>query len=63
MSKGWLLDQAQGGRSPLQWVEGEPEKSIWTGLKMGGGRAIYATETLRCDECGAVRLYARQQKR
>ena len=62
MSPGWLLDNASGGRGPLQWVEGEHEVSAWTGSKIRG-RAVYATESLRCDACGAVRLYARTRKR
>ena len=62
MSPGWLMDSNSGGRVPVQWIEGEHEKSFWVGSKIGS-RAVYATESLRCDECGAVRLYARKRKK
>ena len=62
MSPGFLMDETHGGRHPVFWVEGKAEKSFWTGTKLSG-KAIYVTESLRCDECGAVRLYARQRKR
>ena len=62
MAWGWMMDQTQGGRAPALWVEGEPERSWLVGTKLGS-KAVYVTETLRCDACGALRLYARQRKR
>ncbi len=61
MTAGWLMDETHGGRHPTYWVEGEAEKSFWVGTKLSG-RAVYVTEALRCEGCGALRLYARQRK-
>lgn len=61
MSAGFLMDETHGGRHPAFWVEGKHESSFWTGSKLGG-RAVYVTESLRCDACGAVRLYARTRR-
>lgn len=56
------MDQADSGRSPVLWVNGEPEKSVWTGLKLKGRQQWYTT-ALRCPMCGFVRLYARERKK
>ena len=62
MSPGFVMDETSGGRHPSLWVEGEHEKSVWVGTKLSG-RAIWVTEGLRCEGCGALRLYARRRKR
>ena len=31
---GYIVDFASGGQSQSSWVEGEPEASIWTGLRI-----------------------------
>lgn len=45
---------------PLMWVEGKPEKSFWTGTKIGDRRganiAVY-----RCTACGYIEFYAREE--
>ena len=62
MTAGWMMDETQAGRHPSFWVEGEAEKSWLLGTKISG-RSIYVTEALRCEGCGALRLYARERKR
>jgi hypothetical protein len=36
MEPGYVMDRMHGGALPESWIEGEPEKSFWTGLKTGG---------------------------
>jgi hypothetical protein len=57
MEGGFLLDHTHGGQEAVKWVEGPPEKSVWTGLKIKGRRQLpmYAW---RCPGCAQVRLYA-----
>lgn len=57
MEPGYLLDLTYGSRGPTEWVEGVPERSFWTGTKLGG-RDRYVVETFRCEDCGALRSYA-----
>lgn len=58
MSEGFVLDRGHANAASLQkWVEGEPERSIWTGLKTKG-RDAYAVSTWRCDRCGYLESYA-----
>lgn len=59
MRDGLLLDQAPGAYARPQWVEGPPEKSIWTGLKIKGRERWYVA-TYRCVECGFLKSYARE---
>lgn len=59
MSRGFLLQQnANHAHDTISWVEGEPVKSFWRGLKLGG-KAQYSVETWRCSRCGLLESYAR----
>ena len=40
-----------------KWVEGEPQYSIWTGLKLRGKERLPVT-TYRCSRCGFLESYA-----
>jgi hypothetical protein len=55
---GFVLDQTQGGYRPSAWVEGAPEPSFWTGLKLKGHERLPVT-TYRCTGCGYLESYAR----
>lgn len=57
MEGGFVLDITDSGKGQAAWVEGEPERSMWTGLKLKGRRKIpiYAW---RCSRCGLLRLFA-----
>jgi hypothetical protein len=54
---GFLLEHNSSMNAQVSWVEGPPEKSFWSGLKLGGRRRlqVYAW---RCPRCAQVRLYA-----
>jgi hypothetical protein len=54
---GYLLDHTRNGTAISNWVEGPPERSVWTGLKTKG-RRILPMYAWRCPSCTEVRLFA-----
>lgn len=62
MEEGFTLDRAQGGvAAQSAWVDGVPEPSIWTGLRLTGRMRPPAT-TWRCPECGLLESYANERE-
>ena len=58
MSEGFLVDRGHANAKGLQeWVEGEPERSFWLGLRTRG-REKYEVSTYRCDRCGFLESFA-----
>ena len=58
MSEGFVLDRGDHNQLAQQrWVEGEPVKSFWFGLKTDDREAFQVT-TWRCDRCGYLESYA-----
>ena len=58
MSDGFIVDKdSYGGRSVATWVEGQPKKSIWVGLRLGDA-ARFEITTWRCERCGFLESYA-----
>jgi len=58
MEPGFVVDRGHNHRASTQkWVEGEPERSFWTGLKTRG-REAFEVETYRCERCGWLESYA-----
>jgi hypothetical protein len=57
MEEGFVLDHAHGATLQASWVEGQPRKSFWTGLKLRGTVQIPVT-TNRCHRCGYLESYA-----
>ena len=59
MNVGFLLPYSKFDQShPAQWVEGVPQKSVWTGT-MVNRRAVIPVLTYRCQACGFLESYAR----
>lgn len=58
MQEGWVLDHTHGARAVSSWVEGEPQKSIWVGVKLEGKKPI-EIESWRCSRCGFIEQYAK----
>ena len=58
MQECWVLDNTHGGRAIASWVEGEPQKSIWVGVKLEGKTPI-EIESWRCARCGFIEQYAK----
>lgn len=57
MVDGYIVDQGYGTAAVPSWREGEPRKSIWVGLKLGGTTPLEIT-TWRCRRCGYLESYA-----
>ncbi|MEO6725167.1 MAG: PF20097 family protein [Blastocatellia bacterium] len=58
MEEGFILDRGDHNIPNVSyWIEGEPEKSFWTGLKTKD-RENLAVKTFRCDRCGYLESYA-----
>jgi len=58
MSEGFVVDRGDHNQLAQQkWIEGEPQKSFWLGLKTKGREAFQVT-TYRCDRCGYLESYA-----
>lgn len=60
MAEGFIVDHTHGGASVSAWVEGEPRKSFWVGLKLGGTTPIDIS-TWRCRRCGLLESYAQSE--
>ncbi|MFD1787732.1 PF20097 family protein [Sphingomonas floccifaciens] len=57
MQRGFVVDEGYGSRKVAQWIEGEPETSLWAGVKTTGRMQI-EIETWRCPACGFLAEYA-----
>ena len=57
MDEGYVVDRTEGGYLVSSWVEGQPEKSFWVGLRIKG-RARLPVRTFRCRRCGFLESYA-----
>ena len=58
METGVLLDKGHGDAlNTAEWLEGEPERSFWTGVKTKG-RERLPVRTYRCVKCGYLESYA-----
>jgi len=57
MTDGYIADQGYGTHTVPKWREGEPVKSMWVGLKLGGTTPLEIT-TWRCRRCGYLESYA-----
>lgn len=59
MGTGFLIDRGESDRKHLvQWVEGIPQKSFWTGIATSK-RLMLPVTTYRCTGCGYLESYAR----
>lgn len=58
MEEGYVLDLADTNRRrAASWVEGEPERSFWFGLKTSS-HAHHSITAYRCPRCGLLQQYA-----
>ena len=61
MEEGFVLDRGHyNARMVDTWVEGKPETSFWTGLKIDD-RQTFEVRTFRCTECGYLENYANEE--
>jgi hypothetical protein len=62
MESGFIADfNDSGGRLVSRWVEGVPEESFWTGLKVDDRRQM-EIRTYRCFGCGYLESYASEKE-
>jgi len=57
MEEGFILDNTHGARLQSEWIEGAPEISWWTGIKLRG-KEQHPIVTFRCARCGYLESYA-----
>ncbi len=57
MEVGFIVDEGYGTRTVAKWIEGEPEPSMWTGLKTRH-KVRLDVSTYRCKRCGYLESYA-----
>jgi len=59
MNRGFMVDRSAELNHVGQWVEGEPERSFFMGLKVPLEKSFPVT-TYRCVSCGFLEAYARR---
>jgi predicted RNA-binding Zn-ribbon protein involved in translation (DUF1610 family) len=59
MERGFLLDTGHAN-TVANWVEGEPEKSVWTGIRLKN-RTLRPIVSYRCPTCGLLLDFAREK--
>lgn len=57
MVEGFVADEGYGTKHVSKWIEGTPEKSIWTGVKIGKRRK-FEIRSWRCRNCVFLEHYA-----
>jgi hypothetical protein len=57
MERGFVLDRRRNMAGPAQWVSGEPERSFWFGVKLGGRKRL-TLAAYRCPRCGRMEFFA-----
>ena len=58
MESGFVADKNDHNSFATQaWVEGVPERSFWSGLKITN-REVFVVSTFRCERCGYLESYA-----
>lgn len=57
MADGFVADQTYGSASVSRWYAGQPQRSIWTGLKLKKIEQ-HDIATWRCARCGFLESYA-----
>ena len=58
MEEGFILDRGHYNAKMVNtWVEGEPVKSFWSGIKTND-RQCFEVRTFRCPQCGYLENYA-----
>lgn len=57
MEPGIVMDRADDALRQQEWLEGDPERSIWSGLKTKG-KERHPVRTYRCERCGYLESYA-----
>lgn len=57
MAEGFIMGESYGMKTVTTWQAGEPESSIWTGVKQKK-KDQRVVLTWRCSRCGYLENYA-----
>lgn len=57
MIRGFVADHSHVTVFVSHWIEGEPERSVWRGVKASPKRAL-PIATYKCAACGFLESYA-----
>ena len=58
MEEGFIIDRGDYNVGMVNtWVEGEPVKSFWSGIKVKN-KQQFLVKTFRCSNCGFLESYA-----
>jgi hypothetical protein len=58
MDSGFIVDFiADDRKKQSSWAKGTPERSFWTGLKLGDKERL-PIQTFRCPKCGQLKSFA-----
>ncbi len=61
MVQGFIVDRGHGKSTRVSdWVEGAPEKSVFSGVSAPGDKRI-PVGAFRCSGCGFLKFYARPE--
>ena len=60
MEVGFVPEYTRNRVMRSYWIEGELERSFWTGLHLKG-KDIRAVQTWRCTGCGLLRSFAEER--
>ncbi|MEP6900806.1 MAG: PF20097 family protein [Actinomycetota bacterium] len=61
MREGFVLDRGDSNvKLTSCWIEGEPEKSFWSGLKTSE-REAFRVQAFRCPACNFLEFYTAEQ--
>lgn len=59
MEQGFIMDKADlNFPTSMQWVQGEPKKSFWSGFDTTDKQIRVVDKILRCVRCGYLEFYA-----
>jgi len=61
MEEGFIVDYGYSNVQPSNWVEGEPVRSLWHGIKINDKKQ-YSITTYRCVRCGYLESFAIEEK-
>jgi len=61
MAAGFLMDGHRGNIDVSRWIDGDPRRGIFGGLKLPPWKDRLPVRALRCSKCGWLDLYANRE--
>jgi len=63
MDRGFIPDEYRDRNEVTVWVQGQPERSLETGMFVLSGTRMWRVVTFRCIGCGYLESFARDELR